>query len=105
MADFRKSNENGWTKMHTLAGTGKLYKIRSFLKRDDLALIDKSGTRFFTRIKFCFYNFSSVLHEATRKGFLWQVSNMLDAKLMLLSDIKGWPRQLVYKRQVKRQIF
>jgi len=75
MADFRKSNENGWTKMHTLAGTGKLYKIRSFLKRDDLALIDKSGT--------------SVLHEATRKGFLWQVSNMLDAKLMLLSDIKG----------------
>lgn len=75
MADFRKSNENGWTKMHTLAGTGKLYKIRSFLKSEDLALIDKSGT--------------SVLHEATGKGFLWQVSNMLDAKLMLLSDKKG----------------
>jgi hypothetical protein len=32
---------------------------------------------------------SSVLHEATGKGFLWQVSNMLDAKLMLLSDKKG----------------
>jgi len=75
MADFRKSNENGWTKMHTLAGTGKLYKIRSFLKKTDLALIDKSGT--------------SVLHEATKQGFLWQVSNMLDAKLMLLSDKKG----------------
>lgn len=78
MEDFRNPNQNGWTKIHQLAITGHLYKLRKMLCSSDLELIDKKGR--------------SVLHESAQGGYLYQISNLIQKKMLSLQDHAGITR-------------
>lgn len=81
MANFREANpKTGWTKIHHMATTGDLYKLRTMLTPDDLKLIDKKGR--------------SVLHEVAKGGFLFQIAPLIQKEMLCIQDKSGVTREL-----------
>ena len=72
-------NQHGWTKIHQLAATGDLYKLRKMLSSSDLELVDKNGR--------------SVLHEITKGGYLYQISHLVQKDMLTLQDHLGVTRE------------
>lgn len=81
MANFREANpKTGWTKIHHMATTGDLYKLRTMLTPDDLKLIDKKGR--------------SVIHEVAKGGFLFQIAPLIQKEMLCIQDKSGVTREL-----------